>query len=259
MKVVILCGGKGTRLREETEYKPKPMVQVGQFPILWHIMKIYSYYGFREFILCLGYKGEMIREFFRNYRWNTGDVTLKLGNDPKEIFHQSHDEEDWEITLAETGLESLTAKRIRKIKEYIPTGDPFFLTYGDGLGSINIEQSLAVHRNAGKVCTTTAVHPAGRFGAMILNEDGLVTQFEEKPIREKAYINGGFMVCNYEIFNYLSNENEMFEEGPISKLVANGELNSFRHEGWWSPMDTFRESQYLNKLWSDGDAPWKVW
>lgn len=259
MKVVILCGGRGTRLREETEYRPKPMVPIGGYPILWHIMKTYSHYGYRDFILCLGYKGEMIREYFRNYRWNTGDVTLELGNQSNEVFHDVHDEEDWQVTLAETGADALTATRIRSIKKYIPVGEPFLLTYGDGLGTINIGESVRAHEESGRLCTTTAVHPAGRFGAMILNEDGLVSQFEEKPLRETAYVNGGYMVCNHGVFDYLSEVDEMFEEGPITKLVTAGELNAFRHEGWWCPMDTFRESQYLNKLWSDNQAPWKVW
>ena len=259
MKVVILCGGKGTRLREETDYRPKPMVPIGGYPILWHIMKTYSHYGFTEFILCLGYKGEMIREYFRNYRWNTGDVTLKVGKDSNESFHDTHDEEDWQVTLAETGTHSLTATRIRRIKKYIPIGEPFLLTYGDGLGIIDIRQCVRAHEESGRVCTATAVHPAGRFGAMILKEDGIVSEFEEKPLRETAYVNGGYMVCNYDVFNYLSDVDEMFEEGPISKLVMDGELNAFRHEGWWCPMDTFRESQFLNKLWSDNQAPWKVW
>lgn len=259
MKVVILCGGKGTRLREETEYRPKPMVPIGGYPIVWHIMKTYAHFGYREFILCLGYKGEMIREYFRNYRWNTGDVTLKLGRESNEVFHDDHDEEDWEVTLAETGSESLTATRIRKIQSYIPKGEPFLLTYGDGLGRIDIPASVESHKQSGRVCTTTAVHPAGRFGAMILNSDDSVREFEEKPLRETAYVNGGYMVCNYELFDYLGQQDEMFEQGPISRLVKEEQLNAFRHEGWWCPMDTFRESQYLNGLWDAGEAPWKVW
>jgi glucose-1-phosphate cytidylyltransferase len=259
MKVVILCGGKGTRLREETEYRPKPMVPIGGYPILWHIMKTYAHFGYSDFILCLGYKGEMIREYFRNYHWNTSDVTLKLGMDPDEIFHDKHDEENWMVTMAETGAESLTATRIRKIQKYIPEGEPFLLTYGDGLGSIDIKSSVESHRRSSRVCTTTAVRPAGRFGAMVVNSEGIVEKFEEKPLRESAYVNGGYMICQHELFDYLPKDDEMFEEGTISRLVAQGELNAFTHDGWWCPMDTFRESQHLNALWARGEAPWKVW
>ena len=200
MKVVILCGGKGTRLREETEYRPKPMVPIGDFPILWHIMKIYSHFGFKDFVLCVGYKGHMIREYFRNYRWNTGDVTLQLGRESKVVFHDEHDEDDWTVTIAETGLESFTASRIQQVQKYLNPNEPFMLTYGDGLSDIDLNALLESHLNSSKVCTISAVHPAGRFGGISIEDDGIVSNFEEKPLKEKAYINGGFMVCDPKIF-----------------------------------------------------------
>jgi glucose-1-phosphate cytidylyltransferase len=260
MKVVILCGGKGTRLREETEFRPKPMVPVGELPILWHIMKLYAHYGHTEFILCLGYKAEMIREYFRNYLWNTCDATLKLGRSPKVRFHNRHDEEDWTVTLAHTGEDSMTALRIKLIQDYVPKGESFLLTYGDGVSDININESIKCHKKAGKICTVAAVHPAGRFGALTLDESGHIHTFQEKPQVEEAYINGGFMVCDYKLFDYLSHDPKiMFERQPIADLVRDRQLNSYKHEGFWQPMDTYQESQYLNKLWQDGAAPWKVW
>lgn len=260
MKVVILCGGKGTRLREETEYRPKPMVPVGGRPILWHIMKTYAHYGHKEFILCLGYKGYMIKEFFRNYMWNTSDTTLMLGAKPTVRFHDSHDEEDWKVTLAETGEDSMTAYRVRLIRRYITSGEPFLLTYGDGVATVDINTAIRAHRAAGKVCTITAVHPAGRFGAIQIAEDGVIHQFSEKPQFEKSYVNGGYMICEHRLFDYLPDDpGVMLERAPMDDLVRDGQLNAYRHEGFWQPMDTYQETQYLNQLWADGKAPWKVW
>ncbi|MBC2593449.1 glucose-1-phosphate cytidylyltransferase [Ruficoccus amylovorans] len=259
MKVVILCGGKGTRLRQETEYRPKPMVSIGAYPILWHIMKIYAHHGHRDFVLCLGYKGEMIKEYFRDYLWNTGDVTLKLGSKSDIVFHDKHDEEDWSVTLAETGPESMTARRIKMIQRHIPDGEPFLLTYGDGLADININAAIAAHQASGKACTLSAVHPAGRFGSIGIENDGRIHYFQEKPQVESAYINGGFLVCEHRVFDYLGDDNIMFEREPITRLVEAGELNAYRHEGWWQPMDTYQESEHLNQLWSSGKAPWKCW
>ncbi|MDF9833998.1 glucose-1-phosphate cytidylyltransferase [Ereboglobus sp. PH5-5] len=260
MKVVILCGGKGTRLREETEYRPKPMVPIGGRPILWHIMKTYAHYGHKEFILCLGYKGHMIKEFFRNYMWNTSDVSLMLGTKPEVQFHDVHDEVDWKVTLAETGEESMTAYRVKLIQRYIPADEPFLLTYGDGLATIDINASIASHRNAGKVCTISAVHPAGRFGIISIGDGGGIHQFTEKPQFEESYVNGGFMVCDHRMFNYLpDNPRIMLERQPMDDLVRDGQLNAYRHEGFWQPMDTYQETQYLDQLWTSGKAPWKVW
>lgn len=260
MKVVILCGGQGTRLREETDFRPKPMVPIGERPILWHIMKYYAHFGFNDFILCLGYKGEVIKDYFRNYLWNTCDVTLKLGRSPGLVYHNRHDEEDWSVTLAETGLDSLTARRVKRIQPFIPEGEPFLLTYGDGLGNVDLRAAVKCHREAGRLCTLTAVHPAGRFGALTIEEDGAIHTFVEKPQVEKAHVNGGYMVCEYQLFEYLrETENEMLEQRPMLDLTRNRQLNSYRHEGWWQCMDTYREMQYLNDLWVRNAAPWKVW
>lgn len=259
-KVVILCGGQGARLREETEYRPKPMVAIGGRPILWHIMKTYSHYGFKEFILCLGYKGEIIREYFRDYLWNVSDVTIGLGKNPELHFHNTHDEDDWSITLAATGELSMTAYRVKKIQKYIPKGESFLLTYGDGLSTIDIRASIESHRKSGKVCTISAVHPSGRFGSLRINDEGGIHTFSEKPQFEEAYVNGGYMVCDYRMFEYLPDDpSVMLERDPMSALVNDGQLNAYRHEGFWQPMDTYQEAQHLNQLWSSGTAPWKVW
>jgi glucose-1-phosphate cytidylyltransferase len=260
MKVVILCGGKGTRLREETEYRPKPMVPIGNRPVVWHIMKTYAHYGHRDFILCLGYKGEMIKDYFRNYLWNTCDTTLSLGRNSSVDFHTSHDEEDWKVTLADTGEESMTAYRVKQIQKYIPKGESFLLTYGDGLSTIDINASIEAHRVAKKTCTISAVHPAGRFGALRIEDDGKIHAFSEKPQFEDAFVNGGYMVCDYRLFDYLPNDPEMMlERQPMDDLVRDSQLHAYRHEGFWQPMDTYQESQYLNQLWAEGKAPWKVW
>ena len=260
MKVVILCGGKGTRLREETEFRPKPMVPIGRQPILWHIMKYYAHFGHKDFILCLGYKGDMIKDYFRNYLWHTGDISLSLGRQPKVKFHDSHGEEDWTVTLADTGEESMTAYRIKQIQRHVNHGEPFLLTYGDGLSDIDIQASIAAHTQAGKACTLAAVHPAGRFGALTIDNAGSIHTFNEKPQVEDAYINGGYMVCDYRLFDYLPNDpTVMLEREPMLKLVTDRQLHSFRHEGWWQPMDTYQENQHLNRLWAENKALWKVW
>jgi len=260
MKVVILCGGKGTRLREETEYRPKPMVPIGGKPILWHIMKTYAHYGHKEFILCLGYRGDMIKEFFRDYLWNTCDVTVELGQDSPIQFHARHDEEDWKVTLANTGEDSMTAYRVKAIQRYIPAGESFLLTYGDGLGTIDINAVIASHTVSGKVCTISAVHPAGRFGSLRIENDGAIHTFSEKPQFEEAYVNGGYMVCEHRMFDYLPcDPSMMLERKPMDDMVRDRQLNAYRHEGFWQPMDTYQEMQYLNSLWTEGNAPWKVW
>jgi len=260
MKVVILCGGKGTRLREETEFRPKPMVPIGKRPILWHIMKTYAHYGHKDFILCLGYKGEIIKNYFRNYLWNTCDCTLTLGERANVKFHNSHDEEDWSVTLADTGEDSMTAYRVRQIKPYIPAGESFLLTYGDGLATIDVNASIAAHRASNKTCTITAVHPAGRFGSLQLDSANRIHAFSEKPQFEEAYVNGGYMVCEHRFFDYLPDDpGIMLEREPMDHLVRDHQLNAYRHEGFWQPMDTYQETQYLNKLWAEGHAPWKVW
>ena len=260
MKVVILCGGKGSRLREETEYRPKPMMPIGNRPILWHIMKTYAYYGHREFILCLGYKGEMIRNYFRDYHWNVCDATMTLGRSPEVKFHNRHEEEDWTVTLADTGENSMTAYRIRLIEKYLGEDEEFLLTYGDGVGTIDIPASIEAHRRSGKLCTMTAAHPPGRFGELQICDDGTVSSFNEKPQAAGAYINAGYMVCSRRLFSYLPDDADvMLEQEPMKKLVADRQLGAFRHEGFWQPMDTFQEYSFLNRLWEEGKAPWKVW
>ncbi len=260
MKVVILCGGQGTRLREETQFRPKPMAPIGGHPILWHIMKYYAHFGHKEFILCLGYKGDMIRDYFHHYRWNIGDVSLSLGRQPNLKFHDRHSEEDWRVTLADTGEDSMTAYRLRLVRRHIPKGETFLFTYGDGLSNIDINATIAEHKRFKKTCTISAVHPAGRFGALKIEDDGSIRTFVEKPQVEQAYVNGGYMVCDYRIFNYLPDDPAiMFEREPIAKLVENGQLHSYRHDGFWQPMDTYQELQYLNRLWAENKTPWKVW
>jgi glucose-1-phosphate cytidylyltransferase len=260
MKVVILCGGKGTRLREETEFRPKPMLPIGNRPILWHIMKIYAFHGHKDFILCLGYKGEMIKEYFRNYLWNTCDTTLTLGRKPSVKFHAHHDEEDWRVTLADTGEESMTGYRVRLVERYLGRNKEFLLTYGDGVGDIDIAASIAHHRQHGKVCTITAVHPPGRFGELTMRPNGEVSGFNEKPQTEGGLINGGFMVCSRQLFEHLPDDPQMMlEQEPLRNLSTEGRLGAYPHRGFWQPMDTAQEFRLLNQLWSSGRAPWKVW
>jgi glucose-1-phosphate cytidylyltransferase len=260
VKVVILCGGKGTRLREETEYRPKPMVPIGGKPILWHIMKTYAHHGHKEFVLCLGYKGEMIKEFFRDYLWNTCDATLKLGQNASVQFHDGHKEEDWTVTLADTGEDSMTAYRVKLIQRYIPRGEGFLLTYGDGLAAIDVNASIASHKASGKICTISAVHPAGRFGSLRIEDDGRIHTFTEKPQFEDAFVNGGYMVCEHRMFDYLPDDpGIMLERQPMDELVRDRQLNAYKHEGFWQPMDTYQEMQHLNAVWATGKAPWKTW
>ena len=260
MKVVILCGGKGTRLREETEYRPKPMVPIGGKPILWHIMKTYAEAGHKDFVLCLGYKGDMIKDFFRNYMWSLSDVTMTLGEKSDVIFHDRHEEEDWNVTLADTGENSMTAFRIREIRKYLTEGEDFLLTYGDGVGNIDINSSIDFHKKNGTICTMTGVHPPGRFGELGIGENDRVLTFNEKPQAEGGYINGGYMVCKEAMFDYLPDDpGMMLERAPMENLAKDGELSVFKHETFWQPMDTFMEFQLLNQLWDTGKAPWKVW
>lgn len=260
MKVVILCGGKGTRLREETEYRPKPMVPIGNRPILWHIMKTYATQGHKEFILCLGYKGEIIKDFFRNYLWMMSDVTVRLDQKSKVTFHSHHGEEDWTVTLADTGENTMTAGRIRRIRKYVEGDKDFFLTYGDGVGNVDVNAELDFHRKHGKILTLTAVHPPGRFGELVVDEDNDVKQFNEKPQVEGGWINGGFLVASQKVFDYLPESDEvMFEREPMRKIVADHQVKAFHHRGFWQPMDTYQEFTLLNLLWNEGKAPWKIW
>jgi glucose-1-phosphate cytidylyltransferase len=260
MKVVILCGGRGTRLREETEYRPKPMVPIGTQPILWHIMKIYASQGHKDVNLCLGYKGEMIKNFFRNYHWMMSDVTLKLGQKPNVRFNGRHDEEDWTVTLAETGENTLTAGRIWRIRQHLGDDEDFFLTYGDGVGDMDVNAALALHKKHGKTLTLTAVHPPGRFGEISLGEADLVTAFNEKPQAEAGWINGGFFVVSQKALDYLDvGDDVMFEREPMQQIAADRQLVAYRHHKFWQPMDTYQEFTLLNQLWEQGKAPWRTW
>lgn len=257
MKVVILCGGLGTRLREETEYRPKPMVPVGNRPILWHIMKHYAAYGHKEFILCLGYKGEVIKDFFRNYHWNTSNVTLKLGAHPEAIYHSTHDEEDWTVTMVDTGEKTMTGGRLKRVMSFIEE-EEFLLTYGDGVSNVDINALVTFHREKGAAATLTAVRPGGRFGELDLR-DGMVSNFMEKPKDGQASINGGFFVVNRSVEKLLDGDACVFEQGPLKRLSENGTLAAYPHHGFWQCMDTVREMELLNELWSSGSAPWKTW
>ena len=257
MKVVILCGGLGTRLREETEYRPKPMVPVGSQPILWHIMKLYAAAGHKEFVLCLGYKGEVIKEYFRNYHWNTSDVTIRLGAHPEIEYHNTHDEEDWTVTLLDTGATTQTGGRLKRALPYIKD-DTFLLTYGDGLTDSDINASIAFHRAHRPIVTVTAVQPAGRFGDLTL-EGPRITAFKEKPKQQTAFINGGFFVMDKRIGDYLPGDDTVLENDPMNRLAHEGQICAYQHPGFWQCMDTFREQQLLTGMWQAGDAPWKKW
>lgn len=258
MKVVILCGGLGTRLREETEYRPKPMVPVGGRPILWHIMKLYAAAGHTDFVLCLGYKGESIRDYFRNYLWNTSDVTLKLGRNPQITYHTSHAEEDWTVTLLETGQETQTGGRLLRALPYVGN-ESFLFTYGDGVSDSDINASIRFHRSHGAIATVTAVKPRGRFGELAMDGQ-TITAFREKPDEENAYISGGFMVLDPRVREYLEDGDRcVFERRPMERLAQEGQLKAYTHNGFWQCMDTFREQQMLDRLWAEGKAPWKTW
>ena len=258
MKVVILCGGKGTRLREETEFRPKPMVKIGGKPILWHIMKTYSHFGYNEFILCLGYQGNVIKEYFYHYMLHNSDVTIKLGKNQQITMHDTSIEENWTITIVDTGESHLKGARVKKIEPYIED-DSFMVTYGDGVGDIDIKKLVDFHQSNGKIATVTGVSPPSAFG-QILAEDSTVIEFNEKPQIKEGIINGGFLIFNRKIFDYL-NEDETcdLEMGALEQLTRKKELMVFRHEGGWACMDTYRDTVYLNQLWNSNKAFWKVW
>lgn len=258
MKIVILCGGLGARLREETEFRPKPMVNIGDRPILWHIMKTYSNYGYNDFILALGYKGGMIKDYFYHYELMNHAVTIKLGH-PRELHvHQCHDEVGWQITMIETGENALKGGRLKRLEKYID-GDLFMMTYGDGVANIDINDLLAFHSKHGKLATVTGINPASRFGELKINEDH-VESFSEKPETGSAVINGGFFVFNRKIFDYLSDDDNCdLEIGPLEKIAKMGQLMVYKHTGFWSCMDTLRDMDFLNKLWYENKAEWKVW
>jgi glucose-1-phosphate cytidylyltransferase len=254
-KVVILCGGMGTRLREETEFKPKPMVKIGEIPILCHIMKIYSHYGYNDFILCLGYKGEMIKEYFLNYAWMSNDFSINLKSGNRWLMNH-HDVEEWNITFADTGQETMTGGRIKMIKKYIHE-DYFFATYGDGVSDVDLNKLLEFHQQKKKIGTLTGLHPWSKYGTVKVTADNVVTSFTEKPLL-KDMINGGFFVFQRQIFDYIDKDC-MLEKEPFERLAKERQLALYQHEGFWHCMDTYKDVQDLNALWMKGDAAWKIW
>jgi glucose-1-phosphate cytidylyltransferase len=257
MKVVILCGGQGTRLREETEYRPKPLVDVGQRPILWHIMKLYAHHGFRQFVLCLGYRGNMIKEYFLNYEAMNNDFTICLGSQHSVNYHDAHDEQDFNVTLVDTGLPTMTGGRVKRVERYID-GDTFMVTYGDGLANVDIRALVEFHRRHGKIATVTAMRPPSRFGVLDLDDADRVTNFVEKPQLEN-WASAGFFVFNRRVFDLLDGDECILERKPLERLADERQLMVYRHEGFFFAMDTYREYQALNEMWNSGNAPWKVW
>lgn len=258
MQTVILCGGYGTRLRSETEFKPKPMVNIGKWPILWHTMKIYTHYGHNEFILSLGYKGEMIKNYFCHYELMNNDFTIELGEVDRLRILQSHKERGWKITLADTGENALKGARIKRVEKYV-TDEIFMLTYGDGVADIDIDELVSFHKSHGKLATVTGINPSSRFGELKI-EGNRVESFSEKTRNSERYVNGGFFVFNRGIFDYLHDGDDCdLEYGPLEKIANEGQLMVYKHKGFWACMDTPRDMEYLNKLWADGEADWKVW
>ena len=256
MKAVLLAGGLGTRFAEETDLKPKPMIEVGGMPIIWHIMKIYSHYGIDDFIICVGYKGYVIKEYFHNYFLHRSNVTFDLRTNRMEVHTVLA--EPWRVTVVETGLSTMTGGRVKRILPYLGDDKEFCLTYGDGVGDVDIAAAIKLHRREGRLATVTATQPPGRFGAV--NIDGhRVSGFQEKPIGDGGWINGGFFVLSPEIAKYIEGDSTLWEEEPLKNLAADGQLSVYRHEGFWQPMDTLRDMKHLESLWSSGKAPWRVW
>ncbi len=257
MKAVVLAGGLGTRLSEETETRPKPMVEIGGRPILWHVMKIYSAFGVSEFIVCCGYKGYVIKEYFANYFLHMSDVTFDLRENEIRV-HENYTE-PWKVTLVDTGEQSMTGGRLRRIKDYVSQDDFFLFTYGDGVGDINMYDLVKFHQNHGKLATLTATRPPSRFGALSINAQGNVTEFQEKPDGDEGWINGGFFVLSPKVIDRIVDDATVWEHEPMASLAVDGELMAYTHDGFWQPMDTIREKKILESLWEGGNAPWKVW
>lgn len=256
MKVVILAGGRGTRISEETQNIPKPMVEIAGKPIIWHIMKIYSYYGFNEFIICLGYRGYVIKEYFSHYFLHMSDVTIDMANN--KIDMHSSTSEPWKVTLIDTGAETMTGGRLKRVREYVGN-KTFMFTYGDGVADINVKEILECHKRHGKLATVTAVQPLGRFGGLNLNEKDNVLAFQEKPKGDNAWINGGFFVLEPKVFDYIEGDRTAWEGKPIETLAKENQLVAYKHYGFWKPFDTLREKIELENLWNTGSAPWKAW
>lgn len=257
MKVVILAGGLGTRLSEETRMIPKPMVEIGGKPILWHIMKIYSHYGFDDFVILTGYKSHVIKDFFVNYYQRYSDITVDMAANTVEVHRNAT--EPWKVTMLYTGEDTMTGGRIKRAEDYIG-GEPFMLTYGDGVADVDIPALLRSHRESGKLCTMTVVQPAGRFGAVVMKDDNIITSFMEKPKGDENWINGGFFVCEPEVLDYIKDgDRTVFERAPLESLANDGQLNAYRHTGFWQPMDMMRDKMELTQLWQSNKAPWAVW
>jgi len=256
MKVVLLAGGFGTRLSEETDIKPKPMVEIGGKPILWHIMKLYSHYGFNEFIVCLGYKGYVIKEYFANYFLHMADVTFDMSNNSMTVHQKKA--EPWKVTLVDTGANTMTGGRIKRVKDYVGN-ETFMATYGDGLSSQDLGALLKFHQSHGKIGTMTTVQPSGRFGAVDIDESSQINAFVEKPRGDGAWINAGFFVFEPKIFDYIEGDSTVLERQPLEGLARDGQMSAFKHDGFWKPMDTLREKLEFEELWASGKAPWQVW
>lgn len=257
MKVVLLAGGYGTRISEESQFKPKPMIEIGSMPILWHIMKLYSSYGFNEFVICAGYKQHVIKEWFADYFLHTSDITFDFTQDDKIIVHNKRAEK-WKVTVVDTGLNTMTGGRLKRIKSFLDN-EPFFMTYGDGVSNVNIEELLKFHKSHGKMATLTAVKPDSRFGVLDISDDNQINAFREKNQVDSDYINTGFMVLEPEVLDYIEDDSIMFEREPLEFLAKNEHLMCYKHDGFWQCMDTLRDKQKLEKLWNDNKAPWKVW
>ena len=257
MKAVILAGGLGTRLSEETEFKPKPMVEIGQRPILWHIMKIYSSYGINDFIICCGYKGYIIKEYFANYSLHMSDITISLKENNILVHHNKA--ESWNVTLVDTGTDSMTGGRLKRVSNYLKNEKAFCFTYGDGLANVNISDLISFHFSNGKLATLTATIPPSRYGALKFGKDNIVENFQEKPDSNDSWVNGGFFVLHPDILDYIVEDNCVFESDTLTKLVKINQLVAYKHFGFWQPMDTLREKNLLNELWLNDTAPWKVW
>lgn len=256
MKVVLLAGGLGTRLREETEFRPKPMVMVGEQPIIWHIMSSYAHFGHKDFLVCAGYRGDVIKEYFLEFASRVSDFSVKLGPRPEVQYLEELKEMDWKVTISDTGDKTMTGGRLFKVRKYVKD-DVFMCTYGDGLSNVDISELVQFHKSHGKIATITAIRPMSRFGALELTDKGVVQDFKEKP-RADGWVNAGFFVFNKEIFDYLDDAS-ILENEPLAALAGEGQLMAFKHDGFWQPMDTYREFTILNELWSSGRAPWKIW
>jgi glucose-1-phosphate cytidylyltransferase len=256
MKAVILAGGMGTRISEETAIKPKPMIEIGTKPILWHIMKSYSAHGIHDFVICLGYKGYLIKEYFANYFLHTCDVTFDMASNKMEVHHRFT--EPWKVTLVDTGEQTQTGGRLRGVRQYVKDEPYFCFTYGDGVGDVDITKQIEFHRNYGKLATVTAVQPPGRFGSLEMDGDR-ITNFVEKPHGDGAWINGGFFVLSPKTIDYIDGPATVWEKEPLQRLAHEGQLVAYRHSGFWQPMDTLRDKNHLEELWAKGNAPWKVW